>query len=356
MHIVSNKLVGGYVSEIAAEGGSTIIVIEDSDTTASRKFQNYRYVQSKGLTELGAAVHPYGVVIIPDSVKERATAGEINLTKYHVEVNFNREVYAITLSALLALEIGDGIEFVKTGLGYADGAVSAGIPPFYASLADKYLKINHTATGLEWADIPEELPEIESGDAGKVLTVNANEDGVEWTEIPEELPDTTGASAGDVLTIGSDGLEWAEVPDELPTIASGDAGKVLAVNAGETGTEWVAPSGGGSNYVHNINLYGSSFDINFSFINNVSTPYIVSGQVIEALKAKNPDFKIPVTGYYDGPNKIILTKGSKNPSYDELQIWGVSYTYADGVLTFNTNVFGTNIGSNASCSDRVMAI
>lgn len=238
MHIVTNKLVGGYVSEIAAEGGSTIIVIEDSDTTANRKFQNYRYVQSKGLTELGAAVHPYGVVIIPDSVKERATAGEIDLTKYHVEVNFNREVYAIALNALLALEIGDGIEFTKIGAGYADGAVSAGIPPFYASLADKYLKINHTASGLEWADIPEELPDQTGASAGDVLTIGS--EGLEWAEVPEELPTITSGDAGKVLTVnaGETGIEWTEVPDELPTIASGDAGKVLTVNAGETGVEW----------------------------------------------------------------------------------------------------------------------
>lgn len=32
---------------------------------------------------------------------------------------------------------------------------------------------------------------------------------------------------------------------QVPAIASGDAGKVLSVNSGETGVEWVTPSGGG---------------------------------------------------------------------------------------------------------------
>lgn len=36
-----------------------------------------------------------------------------------------------------------------------------------------------------------------------------------------------------------------ELPEGLPAIESGDAGKVLTVNAGETGTEWAEPSGGG---------------------------------------------------------------------------------------------------------------
>lgn len=231
MHIVTNKLVGGYVSEIAAEGGSTIIVIEDSDTTASRKFQNYRYVQSKGLTEIGVAVHPYGGVIIPDVVKERATAGEIDLSKYHVEVNFNREVYAIALNALLALEIGDAIEFAKTGVGYADGEVITTIPPIYASYADKCLKVKHNGTGLEWAAVPEELPDQTGASAGDVLTIGS--DGLEWAEVPEELPDQTGASTGDVLAIGSSGLEWATPSSGLPAVTSLDNGKFLCVVNGE---------------------------------------------------------------------------------------------------------------------------
>lgn len=66
-----------------------------------------------------------------------------------------------------------------------------------------------------WAEMPEELPSIGSGDAGKVLTVNAGETGVEWDSV-----------------------------DALPTISAGDAGKVLTVNSGETGTEWAEPSGG----------------------------------------------------------------------------------------------------------------
>jgi len=48
------------------------------------------------------------------------------------------------------------------------------------------------------------------------------------------------------LTNDSGFITAAQVPQELPTITSGDAGKVLGVNSGETGVEWITPSGGGS--------------------------------------------------------------------------------------------------------------
>lgn len=60
-------------------------------------------------------------------------------------------------------------------------------------------------------------PKIETGDAGKLLAVNTTEDGV----------------------------EWAEVPKELPAITGGDSNKVLAVKADGSGVEWQTASSGG---------------------------------------------------------------------------------------------------------------
>lgn len=73
--------------------------------------------------------------------------------------------------------------------------------------------------------------DVEAGDNGKVLT--AIYGGLEGEE--------TGS------------VEWSRV-DRLPVIGSGDAGKVLTVNAGETGAEWAAASGGVIDlYLGNIN-------------------------------------------------------------------------------------------------------
>lgn len=68
---------------------------------------------------------------------------------------------------------------------------------------------------------------------------------------PEELPSLTG-NADKFLKVNADasGVEWDNIPEELPTIASGDAGKVVKVNAGETGYELGSVSGGTQLYVH----------------------------------------------------------------------------------------------------------
>lgn len=74
------------------------------------------------------------------------------------------------------------------------------IPPHTAVDVDKVLTVG--AEGLEWADIPEELPQ-EGATEGKVLIVGAA--GLEWADIPKELPDHDAADAGKVLTVGADG-------------------------------------------------------------------------------------------------------------------------------------------------------
>lgn len=49
--------------------------------------------------------------------------------------------------------------------------------------AGQVLKVNSSANGVEFGDVPTELPAISSGDAGKVLTVNLGETGIEWKEL-----------------------------------------------------------------------------------------------------------------------------------------------------------------------------
>ena len=385
MHIVSNKLVGGYVSEVAAEGGSTIIVIEDSDTTANRKFQNYRYIQSKGLTELGIAVHPYGGVIIPDSVKERATNGEIDLSKYHVEVSFNRVLYVIALNALMELGIGEGIEFTKAGAGYSDGEVLTVIPPIYVGYADKYLKVKHSGIGLEWADIPtelpdqtsasagdvltigndglewagvpEELPAIGDSDAGKVLTVNSGHNGTEWANVPNELPAIGDTDAGKVLTVnsGHNGTEWANIPSELPAISAGDGGKVLKVNSGETGVEWGTGGGGNALYCHYIRLTVNSRPLYFQIINNSAEKFTKDALITYLYNGGN--FKqiiLPATGHYIITNGVECYDNIQGNSATDFNAYGWFYDTSANTVTAKTqNAYSNNINAIA---DNVVAL
>lgn len=112
-----------------------------------------------------------------------------------------------------------------------------------------------------------EIPEPELSDAGKVVKVNdqgeyalAEDDvgtrlmagsGVEI--VNDTINNTAPVPAYDTsddgkilgVTVDSSGdtpvaeVEWITKPSDLPTISSGDAGKILAVNAGETGSEWI---------------------------------------------------------------------------------------------------------------------
>lgn len=105
---------------------------------------------------------------------------------------------------------------------------------------------NVIGTGITEDDLFE-LPE--GAQTGDVLAWGG-ETGAEWR--PHYPAD---GSEGDVLKLGETGPEWAADPAELPAIESGDAGKVLAVNAGETGVEWVSPGGGGSDiFRHDIKI------------------------------------------------------------------------------------------------------
>lgn len=114
--------------------------------------------------------------------------------------------------------------------------------PSINSKGNKFLRVNLAETGVEWADVPDDLPN-KTGNAGKVLAVNAQETGVEWATVAGGgLPAVSAADAGKVLTVNNDGddVEWSTVSGGgLPAYGLGDAGKVLAVNASEDGVEWL---------------------------------------------------------------------------------------------------------------------
>lgn len=85
-----------------------------------------------------------------------------------------------------------------------------------------------------------------TGNAGDAYQVGkATEQYYTKSEVDERIPDSSQATNGSVLTKTATGNGWYPPVKELPSIAAGDAGKVLSVNSGETGVEWVTPSGGG---------------------------------------------------------------------------------------------------------------
>ena len=204
MHIDSSNLVGGKLTKIDAENGQKILVIEDTDNTTDIPYQNYRFIQSKALTEIAVAIHPYGAVIISTKTNEMVNDDGIDLSKYHVQVKFGGNIYWIDLESLLALDSGDDITFVPRPADAEDGEnLDEELPPYSSDVANKYLRVSADGQSLEWSDV-------------------------------DGLPDTTGASTGDVLKLGEGGPEWGSAPSQLPDTTD-KAGYTLRVNDSGTG-------------------------------------------------------------------------------------------------------------------------
>lgn len=171
--------------------------------------------------------------------------------------------------------------------------------------------------GMLYGD-PEDLPDPETRDE---LYMKAIGEAIK----AGGLPDPSEASEGDVLTVGADGPEWA------------------------------APAGGGK-YIHNITFAG---DLRFSFVNDVSTPYIVPDDVAAALKDYTSDGSfIPATG---GNSSYGIIKGIRayapypnDPTYIMFAIVGTKITYADGALTYSD--YNSNYGTSNTIHDNVIAI
>lgn len=91
-----------------------------------------------------------------------------------------------------------------------------------SATAGQVVKVNNSANGVEFGDVPKELPPIASGDAGKVLQVNSGETGVEWDSV-NEVPAPTASDVNKVLTAtaanafawmaagGGSGSQWNNV-------------------------------------------------------------------------------------------------------------------------------------------------
>lgn len=308
MHIENDKLVGSYVSEVYPENGAVTIIIVDGDSTPTREFTRYKYVQTPQLTEIGVAVKDYGCVIIPFNVINMITNNEIDGKDFGVVVNFNGAEYGISISDIIALVPNDTIEFSLVEEDTFIGATfGAEIPPFNSEDVDSVLKV--VDGKLQWVKVEEPetyyISALISGNFvvcypntttpvpynkfDRGLPIRLTNNGEETTIMypcglagsftyasPASSDGTIDVQGyiGDivnnivkrdnyatlkcvpsfgttdkykVLSVNSsgNGIEWKTLTKELPTISAGDAGKVLKVNAGETGVEWGAAGEGG---------------------------------------------------------------------------------------------------------------
>lgn len=325
MHIDNDKLVGTYVSDRYSEKGTVTIVLTDGDSTPTREYTRYKYVQTEQLTAIGVAVKDYGAILVPETTIALFESGVLNAADFGIFVKFNGEYYNVGLSTLLATEIGAAVTFNAGGLdSYAPTTFNATLPPYSVGNAGQVPTVDENGK-VGWDDIPEELPSV-TGNTGKFLGVNDNGTGVQWKDIPKEnfiydmkyfdndgwylcYKDTID-KATDVVT-GKD-VRWTNQGvnkvyqmvkyegtqesgyinlatldnakwyvrkidrqndgtykwdnneteyPQVPAIASGDAGKVLKVNNSENGVEWGA-AGGGKLYQHLISLrFGSGTSI-----------------------------------------------------------------------------------------------
>ena len=108
MHINGDgELVGGIVGSISVidgAGDATFIVgtINDVDTEPTTEYQNYKFIQTEELTELGIAIHPYGAFIVPYA----ALASDPVCT-----VKYGDDLYEAAFADMTT--IGAGIVFTK---------------------------------------------------------------------------------------------------------------------------------------------------------------------------------------------------------------------------------------------------
>ena len=102
---VKGAIVGGISMDYDENGVKSVVVsIVDTDNTPSLAYQNYKFIQTKALTEAGVAVHPWGGIIIPyDEIDSETleialefdgtiyTTGIANLATIGAELTFSEE-------------------------------------------------------------------------------------------------------------------------------------------------------------------------------------------------------------------------------------------------------------------------
>jgi hypothetical protein len=189
-------------------------------------------------------------------------------------------------------------------------------------------------------DIPNELP-TPSPDSVQYLRSNGGT--VEWKSanggrIGNFVPN--GGTAGQVVTKQSSGYDWADVPKELPDIESGDEGKVLSVNSTEDGVEWGTITGflplSGGTMTGAINLIDSSSVLDN---NKFTLRDRVFGTVnlidIKSLKQGGINNGVD----YDATNRVVsgFAKVSPNTTYIASKPSGIllySFVYYDATQNF----------------------
>ena len=162
--------------------------------------------------------------------------------------------------------------------------------PIYADRAEKdELGRNIVCTYATKDEVVGDVLPDMTGNAGKVLAVNQSETAAEWTSVPSpagKADKVAGAVAGDLAALDCEGnlvdsgIDSSDVA-VYPSFTN-NAGKVLAVNAGETGVEWVNQSGGGG--VPSTSL-GASYS--FHTDTGISYPLSVNNMFANAVVQQN---------------------------------------------------------------------
>lgn len=114
MHIDDGALVGAVIGSTSilptsAVGGAPfraiVISIIDTDDTPKLDYQNYKFIQTEQLTELGIAVHPYGAIVVDALLAVDVSSEPL------VVVEFDGKQYGVSLDEILEETVGTPITF-----------------------------------------------------------------------------------------------------------------------------------------------------------------------------------------------------------------------------------------------------
>lgn len=250
-----------WVAQSGGGGGGVTQVQSDwteDDTAAVSYIQNkptevnITFGSGLAVTTTGSTVN---VAAEADTTKADKVSGATNGDLAALDSNGNLVDSGIAPSSLATttdlaakqnvLTAGTGIAITQSGGNTYISATNSGLPSITGN-ANKVLKVNASATDIEWAP--------ESG--ASQVQANWNETDTNAASYIQNKPDLSGfadkvptAAAGDLVSfdcygnIADSGIAATDVA-QYPSLAN-NAGKVLAVNSGETGVEWIAQSGGG---------------------------------------------------------------------------------------------------------------
>lgn len=249
-----------WVAQSGGGGGVTQVQSDwtESDTSAVSYIQhkptevNITFGSGLAVTTTGSTVN---VDAEADTTKADKVSGATNGDLAALDSSGNLVDSGIAPSSLATttdlaskqnvLTAGTGISITQSGGNTYISATNSGLPAITGN-ANKVLKVNASATDIEWAP--------ESG--ASQVQANWNETDNTAASYIQNKPDLSGfadkvptAAAGDLASfdcygnIADSGIAATDVA-QYPSLAN-NAGKVLAVNSGETGVEWIAQSGGG---------------------------------------------------------------------------------------------------------------